>query len=146
MRSVVRLFFLLTLLVVGSQFSSSQTFYLDIGTNPTPLTFSKDSCSATDSSFFMFTPPITVYSRGFTVLNKSGDIATFRLVQISAPTTALDSLVTTASAIGQNTRFTSAKAGSKVALTAGTAYRIEFISSNNKPWIEPKGVWWFTLQ
>ncbi|MGD1046007.1 MAG: hypothetical protein ABR936_11905 [Bacteroidota bacterium] len=148
MRTIfLTLFTVLAFVIIMPTISNSQTWYMDPGTHPMPFYCPKDSISSTDSSFAQFVPPTSMYYIGFSEISRTGGIGTFRFVKCSSTTTALDSLVTTAVGIGTNTGLTSARAGTlHTLLIAGTAYRVEYISTLNQAFLKPSVTLWFELR
>lgn len=102
--------------------------------------FMRDSSSAADSDFVTYTPAHLEIYRGFFVTQKSGTIATYRFCTLGSETTALDSTVTTATAIGNPTVFVSQKSYPRIVLSPGTRYRLQYIpAAANGPQIRQQG-------
>ena len=135
-------------LLISLMFSTSnaQSFYFDPATHPVCMYQTKDTSYAeTDSNFMQFTLPTTMYYRGFTEISASGGVAVFRFVRISSPNNAIDSCNVTESDLGVNLPFVSAKAGSKIMLSPGVPYRIEYIYGSGDEFIRPSILIWFTF-
>lgn len=94
-------------------------------------TFSRDSCSSTDSNLVQYTPAHNEYYRGFYVIgNGSAGTPTYRLCTLGSETTSLDSTVATIR--GVSGVWISQRSYPKTTLVAGTVYRIQFIEDATK--------------
>lgn len=119
--------------------AGTPSFFWDPGAGYMKTSFLRDSLSTTDSDFVDYTPATSEWYRGFYLTMKNGSIATFRFCKLGAENPALDSTVVTATVIGNTTIFVNQKPYPKIALVAGTRYRLQMIQTLNLPLIRVQG-------